>query len=203
MLMLSPEDVALLLANNTERQWVLTRLAALDQQDKEILTKAERTEHVDVSMFPDETRRLLTEFLKAPKRMLSHEDIRQDVMLLLPEEDFDDANGSALRQVIDRARKKLKAQPNFHYEITNIRGKGYQLISKKEIIMTSDPKKFGENLDYDGGRFRYTPDVCPNKHVCGNFPKNNNICPLCGFDCVPPRSDQSYGPPQNLVPTVE
>jgi len=128
--MLSPEEITQLLANNTERQWILTRLTTIDQQDREILTRAESTEHVDVSMFPSETRRLLTEFLKSPKRILSHEEIRQDVMLLSPEEGDTDINGCALRQVIDRARKNMKDHPNFHYEIKNIRGKGYQLVSK-------------------------------------------------------------------------
>ncbi|MCL2710086.1 MAG: helix-turn-helix domain-containing protein [Planctomycetaceae bacterium] len=130
MLMFSSEDVALLLANNVERQWILTRLAGLDQQDKKILSKAEDTKPVDVSMFSDETRRLLMEFLKAPKCILSRKNIRQDVMLLLPEENDIDANGSALRQIIGRARKNMKEHPGFPYEIKNIRGKGYQLVSK-------------------------------------------------------------------------
>jgi len=129
MLMLSHEDVTQLRANVTEGQLMLARLADLEQQNMIILTKAESTEHVDASMFSGETYRLLMEFLKAPKHILSHEDIRQDVMLLLPDEEGGD--GSALRQVINRARKKLKDHPNFHYEIKNIRGKGYQLVRKQ------------------------------------------------------------------------
>jgi DNA-binding response OmpR family regulator len=137
MLILPSSDIAQLLANNAERQWILARFADLDQQDKEILTRAEGSGYVDVSMFPDETRRLLTEFLRAPKYMLSHEDIRTNVMLLRFAENPDangsaahgsTANGNALRQVIERARKNIKDQPDFHYEIRNIRGKGYQLV---------------------------------------------------------------------------
>jgi len=135
MLILPTEDIARLLANNAERQWIQTRLTTLNQQDREILTKAEGTEYVDVSMFPDETRRLLTEFLKAPKHMLSHEAIRKDVMFVYSggEEDVNDNNdngngGSALRQLIERARKNLVDRPDFPYVIKNIRGKGYQLV---------------------------------------------------------------------------
>jgi len=127
--MFSAEDIIRLRANATERQLLLTRLAILEQQDTTILTKAENMEHIDASVFPCETYRLLTEFLRAPKHILSHEDIRQDVMLLQPDEEGGD--GSALRQVIDRARKKLKDHPHLRYEIKNIRGKGYQLVRKK------------------------------------------------------------------------
>jgi len=138
MLILPTEDIAQLLANNAERQWILTRLTALEQQDREILTKAEGTEYVDVSMFPDETRRLLTEFLKSPKHMLSHESIRRDVMFVYSGDDVNgndnehesgNGNGSsALRQLIERARRNIKDHPDFPYVIRNIRGKGYQLV---------------------------------------------------------------------------
>ena len=142
MLILPNSDIAQLLANNAERQWILARLTDLDQQDREILMRAEGSEYVDVSMFPDETRRLLTEFLRAPNYLLSHEEIRTNVMLLrsMDQPDADGgaahsgtanggtANSNALRQVIERARKNIKDQPDFHYEIRNIRGKGYQLV---------------------------------------------------------------------------
>jgi len=138
MSILSSEKVALLLANEEERQRIQTRLAVLEEQDKKILERAASKEYIDVSMFPNETGRLLTEFLKSPKRILSHEEIRQDVMLLSPEEEETDVNGCALRQVIGRARKNIKKHPDFHYEIKNIRGKGYQLVPKvvrKEVLL--------------------------------------------------------------------
>jgi DNA-binding winged helix-turn-helix (wHTH) protein len=55
------------------------------------------------------------------------------------------ASGGAIRQVIDRAKKALQ-KVNFSYDITNIRGKGYKLVSKraeKSVTKRSiqDPKR--------------------------------------------------------------
>jgi hypothetical protein len=66
-------------------------------------TKAEGTAHKeseptpDISMFQGTTTgSLLKEFLKAPDYMLSHQDIREDVMGLRPDDDETDADGSGL-----------------------------------------------------------------------------------------------------------
>jgi DNA-binding response OmpR family regulator len=87
--------------------------------------RVETAEKIDFSMFKDTTNRLLTEFMKAPDKMLSQEDIRQDVM-------FDEAKETAVRDVIRFARKEIQSCHNFYYEIKNIRGKAYQLV-KREV----------------------------------------------------------------------
>lgn len=155
VLVLQPEDRAQLLANNVERQELLARLREfqvrleeLDQQDNEILTKTEHTEHKesmlvpDISMFKGTTRLLLKEFLNAPNYRLSHHEIREDVMGLHPDDDETDADGSALRQTIDRANRNIEKHPDFRYEIINIRGKGYQLVERGTLQnVTNRPKK--------------------------------------------------------------
>jgi DNA-binding winged helix-turn-helix (wHTH) protein len=91
-------------------------------------------------VFKDETRRLLIEFLKVPDRILSHEDIRQDVMFLRDDEDNVDESGVTERQIIDRARKALKEQ-NSRYDIKNLRKRGYKLIDRETLQTLHDPPK--------------------------------------------------------------
>ena len=121
VLVLQPEDVARLLEIDKGIQ-------ALLRERESILTKAARTEYVepehapDVSMFKGTTRLLLMEYMLFP------EDIRQDVMGLLPDDDETDADGSGLRKIIERARNNINKCPGFRYGIMSIKGKGYQLV---------------------------------------------------------------------------
>jgi len=103
----------------------------LETELRDILETGEDT--LDISMFKGTTRSLLTEFLKSANYMLFPDDIRQDVMGLRPDDDETDADGSALRQIIDRARKNIKKHPDFRYEIINIKGKGYQLVENTTL----------------------------------------------------------------------
>jgi DNA-binding winged helix-turn-helix (wHTH) protein len=142
---LQPEDHAQLLANNVERQAMRVRLEELDLQDNEILIRAKHKESaptLDLSKYKDTTRRLLTELWHAHDHMLSHQDIREDVMDLRPDDYETDADGSALRQIIDRARKNIVKHPGFRYEIINRRGKGDQLVERGTLQnVTNRPKK--------------------------------------------------------------
>ena len=89
----------------------------------------------DFSMFKVETSRLLTAFWHAPEKLLFREDIRQKVIL------DKKASDGAIRQVINRAKKALQSE-NFLYDIKNIRGKGYKLVSKRaKRSVTKRPKK--------------------------------------------------------------
>ncbi|MCL2709680.1 MAG: helix-turn-helix domain-containing protein [Planctomycetaceae bacterium] len=91
---------------------------------------------VDLSMFKDTTRRLLKELLNAPGNMLSHSEIRQGVMIDVM------ASDSAVRNVVKRARKEMRACRDCPYEIKTIIRKGYRLektemyqdVSKKPKI---------------------------------------------------------------------
>ena len=126
--------LACLIEIQQERQGLLLqqskiteRLFALDQKEHEILMGKVPTDEqiVDFSMFSDSTKRLMDEFWVAPGKMLSHQDIREDVI-------FDeDAKESAIHDVIKAARKELKTCCNCHYAIENIRGKGYRLVTKQ------------------------------------------------------------------------
>jgi len=40
-------------------------------------------------------------------------------------------NDSSLRKIVERARAELKNNPEFHYEIESVRGKGYRLIRRE------------------------------------------------------------------------
>jgi len=112
----------------------------LETELRDILETGEDT--LDISMFKGTTRSLLTEFLKSANYMLFPDDIRQDVMGLRPDDDETDADGSALRQIIDRARKNIKKHPDFRYEIINIKGKGYQLVENTTLQnVTNQPGK--------------------------------------------------------------
>ena len=83
--------------------------------------KTESTQHINVSVFKNTTRRLLMEFLRAPGHMLSHEKIRSDVM-------FDEeASDAAVRNTVKRARKEMKACYGCRYEIKTIFKRGYRL----------------------------------------------------------------------------
>ena len=127
----SPEDVARLLKLEMEARELSARLDDISREREAILTKG-CTECVpDFSMFKDTTRRLLTELWDAPERMLSHEDIRQDVIL----DEY--ASDGAVKHVIMRARKELMNH-EFAYNIRSIWGKGYQIVAR-----TMPSKKIG------------------------------------------------------------
>jgi DNA-binding response OmpR family regulator len=82
---------------------------------------AEANGQIDFSMFTDAARRLLIELWDSPGKMLSLQDIREDVL-------FDaDAKEQAIHDAIKAARKEMRVFHNFGYEIKNIRGKGYRL----------------------------------------------------------------------------
>ena len=135
VLVLQPEDVARLLEIDKGIQ-------ALLRERESILTKAVRTEYEepetpDFSMFKDTTRRLLTELWDAPRRMLSHQDIREDVM-------FDEyANDGAVRKAMCIARRELKRK-NFSYDIKNIKDKGYKLVARETLPTLPAPPKIRE-----------------------------------------------------------
>jgi DNA-binding winged helix-turn-helix (wHTH) protein len=87
-------------------------------------------EEVDFSMFKDTTRRLLIELWDAPDKMISHQDIREDVI-------FDEeASDQAVKNVIARARYEL-AEAHAKFTIENVFGKGFQLVPKS----TKHPKQ--------------------------------------------------------------
>ena len=103
-------------------------VAAIDRIiEEEALCSArakEESGRPDFSMFKEETERLLITFWSVPNRFLSQEDIQEDVIL------DEEASGGAIRQVIDRAKKAMQ-KVDFPYDIKNIRGKGYKLVSKR------------------------------------------------------------------------
>ena len=112
-------------------QQALAHIAALDQEENEILTGkvcAEYEEPVeeeatpDYSIFSYKTCLLLTEMHEAPNRILSYENIREDVIFNV------DASERAVKNVVLRARKEIE---DYEIEIKNIHGKGYQLIIGK------------------------------------------------------------------------
>jgi hypothetical protein len=120
--------------------------AAIDRQIEAIaLRGAEEDDAPDFSMFPDTARRLLVNLWDAPdSRMLSQEDIREDVM-------FDrDANDDAVRQTVSKVRKELRRK-NSIYDIKNIKNKGYQLVLRQDSSNvtnvtkpTKKPRKMGK-----------------------------------------------------------
>ena len=95
----------------------------------------EEVKQPDFSMFKDTTKRLLTELWSATGNMVSQEDIRQNVII--------DAQASdvAVRLVVTRAREEIRNQRNFHYEIKNIKKKGYQLVKREEFQSVSESEK--------------------------------------------------------------
>ena len=104
----------------------------LETELREILEgRAEENDDVDFSMFKETTARLLTEFWNAPNKMLSQEDIRQDVIL------DEEASDKAVKNVIARARYEL-AEANAKFDIKNVFGKGYQLVPR---IASKAPKR--------------------------------------------------------------
>jgi len=85
-----------LLEISKARQALYARLAVLEKEEYEILMGVGRIEQIDCSLFKDTTSRLLMGFMRAEDKMLSQEDIREDVI-------FDvDASDRAVRQVIVR-----------------------------------------------------------------------------------------------------
>ena len=77
-------------------------------------------------VFCPSTYTLLKQFFEAPNRMLSKEDIRQDVM------GDDEAREGSIRQCILEARKELR-RSGFPYSIETIRGKGYRLVAEQNL----------------------------------------------------------------------
>ena len=78
----------------------------------------------DFSGFKETTRRLLVNLWDATDKMLSHEDIRQDVIL----DEY--ASTKAIERMIAKAREEI-AQNGFPYAIKNVWGKGYRLEQKR------------------------------------------------------------------------
>ena len=128
---LSPQQeiAARLREVHAERRRIIKKLGKLDDRETDLLTQlqdrgsgnGEQYSLPDFSMFKDTTRRLLTEFWVAPDRMLSHEDIRQDVI------GDDLANDCTVWQVICRANAEL-VKKKFPFEIKNVKKKGYRLV---------------------------------------------------------------------------
>ena len=114
-------DILHELQEMAHRQMVLwAELAEIREAEKR---EQERTDDVDFSMFKETTARLLTEFWNAPDKMLSQEDIRQDVIL------DEEASDAAVKMVVKRARAEMKAK-RFRYVIKSVFNKGYQVVPK-------------------------------------------------------------------------
>jgi len=75
------------------------------------------------NVFSPCTYTLLKQFFEAPDRMLSKEDVRQDVLC------DDDAREGSVRQCILEARKELRRN-QFPYRIETITRKGYRLVAE-------------------------------------------------------------------------
>ena len=123
------ETVAQLREIHVERQRILKKLAKLNDREADLFDQLQgqvretNIELHDFSMLKDTTQRLLTEFWNAPDYMLSHEDIRQDVIA------DEGARDETIWQVISRANAEL-AKMKFPLAIKNIKKKGYKLVSK-------------------------------------------------------------------------
>ena len=112
-------------------QQALAHIAALDQEENEILTRTVRLEYEEpveeetmpnFAIFSYKTSLLLTEMWEAPNRVLLYENIREDVIF------NEDASEDAIKMVVLRARKEIE---EYDIEIKNIHGKGYQLITNE------------------------------------------------------------------------
>ena len=133
-----------------QRRKLAAELAALDRKiEREALRLAKAAGSgkstgkglIDCSMFKDTTRRLLEEFQKAPDHILTHEDIRQDVM-------FDEyASDPAVWMVIKRARQEMVGNGDFPYEIKSLSKKRYQLV---EVNILTKPNKPPKSLQKQG-----------------------------------------------------
>ena len=73
-------------------------------------------------VFTPSTYTLLKQFFEAPNKMLSKEDVRQDVLY------DDDASEGSIRQCILEARKELR-RSQFPCRIETIVRKGYRLVT--------------------------------------------------------------------------
>ena len=123
---------AINLAESELRAERVVLLAELQERREE--GKHEEPEAPDFSMFKDTTRRLLTELWDAPRRMLSQQDIREDVMLDAY------ATDGAVREAMRKARRELRSQ-NFAYDIKNIKNKGYGLVVRETSPTSPNHKK--------------------------------------------------------------
>jgi DNA-binding winged helix-turn-helix (wHTH) protein len=74
-------------------------------------------------VFSPSTYTLLKQFFETSARVLSKEDIRQDVLY------DDDASEGSIRQCISEARKEL-CRNRFPYRIETITRKGYRLVAE-------------------------------------------------------------------------
>ena len=77
-------------------------------------------------VFSPSTYTLLKQFFEAPNKMLSKEDVRQDVLY------DDDASEGSIRQCILEARKELR-RFQFPYRIETIVRKGYRLVAEPQV----------------------------------------------------------------------
>ena len=123
---------------------ILDRLESIDleatalcKELREVLEEEQNGSKVppDFSAFKGKTCLLLMEFWNAPNHILSHKDIRLDVM-------FDeDASEAAIRNVIKRARNEMKKHCDCHFEIKSIPKKGYKLERQKMYQIVSKASK--------------------------------------------------------------
>jgi DNA-binding winged helix-turn-helix (wHTH) protein len=112
-----------------------------------VAEKSGSMEPPDFSMFKEKTCLLLMEFWNAPNHILSHDDIRLDVI-------FDeDASGVAVRSLIKRARQEMKDCHDCCYEIKSISKKGYKLERQKMCQIVANVSKVPKNKRKKHGTF--------------------------------------------------
>jgi DNA-binding winged helix-turn-helix (wHTH) protein len=123
---------------------ILDRLESIDLEAlalrKELREVLEEKKHgimipPDLSVFKEKTCLLLTEFWNAPNHVLTHEDIRLDVIC------NEEASDAAVRNVIKRARNEMKNHHDCHFEIKSIPKKGYKLEKRKLYQIVSKTSK--------------------------------------------------------------
>ena len=81
---------------------------------------------------------LLKQFFDAANRMLSKEDVRQDVL------GDDDAREGTVRQCISEARKELRRN-QCPYRIETITRKGYKLVPEEERRVVTNAARFSDS----------------------------------------------------------
>ena len=100
---------------------ILAIMSALVAELTDILT-AVPAPIPNFSNFKETTARLLTALWNAPKKMLSHEDIREDVI-------WDgEASNKAVERVVARGREELR-EHQCSFEIVNVYRKGFRLVA--------------------------------------------------------------------------
>jgi DNA-binding response OmpR family regulator len=145
-----PEAVVQLQEIHVKRQRILKKLAKLNDREATLFMQLQVQENgktiapPDFSVFKGTTRQLLTKFWNAPDHILSHEDIRQDVI-------FDEeAKDCTVWQTVSRANAEL-IKMKFPFEIKNIRKKRYQLApnSLTKSDKSSRCYKYYEKICHD------------------------------------------------------